>query len=226
VIDRKNYLKAYQKEWREKNKEYKKKKDKEYAIKNKEKIANYKKEYYLKNKKRILERNKEYQKKYRIENKEKLLKWNREYSKQYAKDNPEKVKNCTKKWKLDNKKHIREYAKQYNKMWNQTEKGQTKIQRDSAKRRAREREMINTLTSEEWLQILEDYDYRCAYCVCEFDEDNLPTRDHVIPISKGGHNIKENVVPACKSCNSKKRDKIIEELKPKKVKLKTGKVRK
>ncbi|MDB4875733.1 MAG: hypothetical protein JWM41_2179 [Gemmatimonadetes bacterium] len=30
--------------------------------------------------------------------------------------------------------------------------------------------------------------------------------DHVIPISRGGSHTRENVVPACRSCNSKKGD--------------------
>ena len=38
----------------------------------------------------------------------------------------------------------------------------------------------------------------------------MPTKDHVIPISKGGHNTKENIVPACQSCNNKKYNKILE----------------
>ncbi|MCK4464389.1 MAG: HNH endonuclease [Bacteroidales bacterium] len=37
---------------------------------------------------------------------------------------------------------------------------------------------------------------------------NRETKDHVIPISKGGDNTKENIVPACQSCNSKKFNKI------------------
>ena len=43
----------------------------------------------------------------------------------------------------------------------------------------------------------------------EFNLFDRPTRDHVIPISKGGNNTKENIVPACGSCNSKKKDKIL-----------------
>ena len=73
-------------------------------------------------------------------------------------------------------------------------------------------EIINTLTSNEWLGILKKYYWRCAYCGKEFDLFNRPTRDHIIPISKGGDNVKENIVPACKSCNSKKYNKIIKEV--------------
>ena len=40
----------------------------------------------------------------------------------------------------------------------------------------------------------------------------MPTRDHIIPISKGGNNVKENIVPAYRSCNSKKHNKLILEL--------------
>ena len=48
---------------------------------------------------------------------------------------------------------------------------------------------------------------RCAYCTKKAD-----TIDHVIPRSRGGAHSWENCVAACKACNSKKADKLLEEL--------------
>lgn len=57
-----------------------------------------------------------------------------------------------------------------------------------------------TLTESEWLEILECFDHRCAYCL----KHHKLTMDHLIPVSKGGPHAEYNVVPACRSCNSKK----------------------
>ena len=43
----------------------------------------------------------------------------------------------------------------------------------------------------------------CMYCGHEFSRPSL-TRDHVLPLSKGGRDIWENVVSACFHCNSRK----------------------
>ncbi len=43
----------------------------------------------------------------------------------------------------------------------------------------------------------------CLYCGQQFSRAHL-TRDHVMPISKGGLDIWENVVTACFHCNSRK----------------------
>jgi len=43
----------------------------------------------------------------------------------------------------------------------------------------------------------------CMYCGKEYSRHSL-TRDHVMPISKGGRDIWENVVCACFHCNSRK----------------------
>jgi len=50
---------------------------------------------------------------------------------------------------------------------------------------------------------------RDKYCLCCGTTDRLSI-DHVIPISKGGLNIIDNLQTLCVSCNSKKRDKIID----------------
>jgi 5-methylcytosine-specific restriction endonuclease McrA len=43
----------------------------------------------------------------------------------------------------------------------------------------------------------------CLYCGHEYSRPSL-TRDHVLPLSKGGRDIWENVVTACFHCNSRK----------------------
>lgn len=45
--------------------------------------------------------------------------------------------------------------------------------------------------------------YLCLYCGRGFGRAHL-TRDHVLPVSKGGRDIWENVVAACFPCNSRK----------------------
>ena len=49
----------------------------------------------------------------------------------------------------------------------------------------------------------------CAYCGREFSSQRL-TRDHVIPISKGGSDTWTNVVAACMPCNQKKGARLLE----------------
>ena len=50
---------------------------------------------------------------------------------------------------------------------------------------------------------------RCQYCANHFREIDL-TIDHVLPRSKGGRSVWDNVVAACKPCNQRKRDFLVE----------------
>jgi len=117
----------------------------------------------------------------------------RNYKKQYYQDNKEK-------WAIRDPEYMKNYRK--------TENGKASKQRSKSKRRAIIKDIVNTLTSQEWLGILEAHNYRCAYCGVEFDCEDLPEKDHVIPISKGGDNTKENVVPSCRICNAKKYNRL------------------
>lgn len=53
----------------------------------------------------------------------------------------------------------------------------------------------------------------CAYCGEYFENFRDLSRDHIIPKSKGGVNVWENCVTACKSCNAKKGNKTLKEAK-------------
>lgn len=52
--------------------------------------------------------------------------------------------------------------------------------------------------------------YKCQYCGEKKDAKDL-TLDHVVPKSKGGEGIAENLVAACKPCNHKKADRTPEQ---------------
>lgn len=56
----------------------------------------------------------------------------------------------------------------------------------------------------EWHRILAAYRHRCVYCG---KRSNRLTQDHILPVSKGGKTEPSNIVPACKSCNSRKGDR-------------------
>lgn len=69
------------------------------------------------------------------------------------------------------------------------------------KRRARKAGTVNDFTREQWEALKVAYGHRCVYCG---QHTKRLTMDHVIPLSKGGEHTARNIVPACKSCNSKK----------------------
>ena len=53
------------------------------------------------------------------------------------------------------------------------------------------------------IQIFEAWDWACAYCGKELT-CNTATIDHIVPKSKGGHNVKSNMCCCCSSCNREK----------------------
>jgi hypothetical protein len=50
--------------------------------------------------------------------------------------------------------------------------------------------------------------HMCAYCGGLFT-NNLLSRDHIVPVSKGGENVWTNVVTACVKCNTHKGAKLL-----------------
>ena len=53
-------------------------------------------------------------------------------------------------------------------------------------------------------------DHMCLYCG-DYLYDHELTRDHVVPVSRGGADTWENVVTACRECNHMKADKLLSE---------------
>lgn len=61
-------------------------------------------------------------------------------------------------------------------------------------------------------------DYTCQYCGKKFKAEDL-TFDHLIPRTLGGHTTWDNIVTACRECNSKKGGKRMEEIGMKPLKM-------
>jgi len=65
-----------------------------------------------------------------------------------------------------------------------------------------------TLTQAEWQAILRRYRHTCAYCGTR---SGPLAQEHVLPLSRGGPYTKENIIPACKQCNSSKGNRTVGE---------------
>ena len=183
-----------------------------YRENNKERYAEYHKRYQQVNKESILERTKQYHK----ENKEHKNEYNKQYykdnkesfaeqSKQYQQENKERLAEYNKQYRKNNKELLAEYKKQY------SQENPEKCVIYKQRREARKRQLDSTLTFEQWENIKQDFNHKCAYCG---KEDKLQ-QEHLLPLSKGGEYTHNNIIPACGSCNSGKGNKLFHEWYPK-----------
>lgn len=79
---------------------------------------------------------------------------------------------------------------------------------------AMEARSLGTHTPEEWLALVTSVGKRCFYCgrTCGGRGGRALTRDHKVPINRGGSDSILNIVVACRLCNSIKGDLTIDEL--------------
>lgn len=62
------------------------------------------------------------------------------------------------------------------------------------------------------MSILSIYDFECFYCsrtIFFGGERANGSFDHVVPLGRGGRNVKRNLVPACRECNNIKGDRVL-----------------
>lgn len=74
------------------------------------------------------------------------------------------------------------------------------------KRRGRRLKAQGSHTLTQWLARVTFYGSRCFYCHVKLSSRTL-TKDHRIPLVRGGSEWPSNLVPACHSCNSRKHTK-------------------
>jgi 5-methylcytosine-specific restriction endonuclease McrA len=198
-------------------------KHKQHDIEHKNEIVAYKHQHYLDTRDDVLE----YERQYYQDHKEEkldyqhnyLLKHKEEkvaYDRQHRLDHLEERRKKDREYYANNKERLLSY---FHTHYQNTRVERLEHQRryhienpevaktNNARRRARINDAEGTFTSKEFNLKCLLYDWVCAYCGKE-----LPLGpDHVIPLSKGGDNYIENIVPACESCNKSKHNKSLQE---------------
>lgn len=154
-----------------------------------------------------------------------------EDSKRWAKLNPDKVRNNLKRWKINNP----DKAKIQTKKYRENHKEQIRLYRFNNKEKYsiyyKEYYLINNekfveyrnkrrtweslsgyFTAQEWVDLCNKYDNKCLACgiKSKYTKQNKLSPDHVIPLSRGGSNIIDNIQPLCWNCNKLKFTKTID----------------
>lgn len=160
--------------------------------------SEYKRKYDEENKDRIAQ--------YRIANKQVIKKQRAEY---YKEKRPV-ILSKMKEFYLQNKENVLLYQKEYNRKNKDkirkreveyTIKNRGTIAHAMSIRRARKFNNGGSHTFDELVQRFRSLGNVCFYCGCS----KKLTIDHDIPLSRGGTDNIENILPACGSCNSRKR---------------------
>lgn len=127
---------------------------------------------------------------------------------QYTRENPDKISEYNKRWRRENPGRATE-------LWREWCKANPERAREiDARHRAKRRAAMSSTTvgPVSYRQVLEDFGMVCHICDTEIaDMDDLHF-DHVIPLSRGGPHVQENIRPAHADCNRRKSDKLMSEL--------------
>lgn len=144
--------------------------------------------------------------------KEELKIYHRDWKRRKRQD-PDFRKKCSeihRKWALSDKgkKWIKENSKKY-----------LSSKMESNRRRTLVKKGVHGVHSnKQWEERKKSFNYKCAFCGISENEIkfrwantqfNKLTKDHILPISKGGTDRIDNIQPLCISCNSSKKNNVI-----------------
>ena len=172
-------------------KECAKKRHKLWCEANREKYLERQRRYYEANRKKEAE----YKKQWYEANRDKIL----EYQKQYYQDNKGKVLKRQKQYYEANRDKRAEQHKRYH----QSPKGQVASFNGQQKRRIKEGQQGIGITKKQWLEMMNFFDFRCAYSGETLTKDTRSI-DHIVPLNSNGDNMIWNCVPMLRSLNSSK----------------------
>jgi 5-methylcytosine-specific restriction enzyme A len=124
--------------------------------------------------------------------------------------NREKANASRRSWRAKNSEKVRCENKKYRELRNPFAAAVA-----AANVRSKRFNAISTLTTAEWREVVERENFVCHICgektSLELYSPQRLSLDHVIPLSRGGHNVKENVLPAHRRCNQSRLDMLLNE---------------
>lgn len=167
-----------------------------WNAKNPERRTEHHRRWYVKNRERVREYGKARWKAYYAANRERM----KERSRAWAAAHPERVRECRRAWVMANSERIREYKRAY-----YATRGE-RVRTRNRLRATRKRGAEGSHTATDIRIQYENQKGKCYYCG-EFTGKKYSV-DHVIPLSRGGSNDPSNLVIACPSCNSAKKDRL------------------
>lgn len=131
----------------------------------------------------------------------------RAYGREWIRNNAEKAREAMRRWR---KSHPEEHAAQSRDRYARDPEKVKRIIESSPNRAAVRRAMRNrrrdlvrglpSFSASEWQALVNAYAGRCAYC----GADGPLQVEHRVPLSAGGVNTIDNILPACAPCNIKK----------------------
>ena len=123
-------------------------------------------------------------------------------SREWRAANPEKLAEQQRRYREENPEKVRAKLARYR------EENPEKAREHLHKRRARKLGAVGSVSAEEWLEIMAFYGGRCFSCGKKPGKGKKLTRGHIIPLSRGGSNTRENVAPQCAFCNGSQHDRL------------------
>jgi 5-methylcytosine-specific restriction endonuclease McrA len=172
--------------YQQQNKERIRERKMRYYAENQGAILDHKRRYYEENK----EERRELRRRYREENPDRV----REQKQRHYQNNKERILEWQRRYREENPDRVREVGRLSEKRWR--EKNQPIIRLSRERRRSAP---FSEEAKDYARLILND---PCAYC-----GEVATSIDHIVAISAGGGSGVDNLAPACRSCNSGKRDR-------------------